>query len=74
MWMGEHQDRKVAVKVLRVCLTSKFDKITGVGCLYSPLTIHTDELTDDVEVLQGSCYVGYPSPSKRVAAVGSGDE
>ena len=31
VWMGEHQGRKVAVKVLRVLLTSDLDKITKVG-------------------------------------------
>ena len=46
VWMGEYQGRKVAVKVLRVCRTSNFDKITGVGCLHSSLTLRTDELTD----------------------------
>ena len=46
VWMGESQGRKVAVKVLRVCSTSNFDKITGVGCLRSSPTIRADELTD----------------------------
>jgi len=31
VWMGEHQGRKVAVKVLRVYSTSDLDKITTVG-------------------------------------------
>ena len=43
--MGEHQGRKVAVKVLRHSI-SNFDKITKVGCLYSSMTIPVDELTN----------------------------
>ena len=31
VWMGEHQGRKVAVKVLRICTTSNLNKITSVG-------------------------------------------
>ena len=31
VWMGKHQGRKVAVKVLRVYSTSDFNKITSVG-------------------------------------------
>ena len=31
VWKGEHQDRKVAVKVLRVYSISDFDKIISVG-------------------------------------------
>ena len=31
VWMGEHQGRKVAVKVLRIYSTSDLDKITGVS-------------------------------------------
>jgi hypothetical protein len=46
VWMGEYQGRKVAVKVLRVCSTSNFDKITGVGYLRSSLTTRADELAD----------------------------
>ena len=31
VWMGEHQGRKVAVKVLRVYSTSDLNKVTSVG-------------------------------------------
>ena len=31
MWKGEHQGREVAVKVLRVCASSDFNKITMVS-------------------------------------------
>ena len=31
MWMGEHQGRKVAVKVLRVYAISDLEKIVTVG-------------------------------------------
>ena len=31
VWKGEHQGRKVAVKVLGIYLTSDFNKITRVG-------------------------------------------
>lgn len=31
VWKGEHQDRKVAVKVLKVYSTSNLHKITSVG-------------------------------------------
>jgi len=31
MWMGEHQGRTVAVKVLKVYSTSDFNKITNVS-------------------------------------------
>ena len=33
VWEGEYQARKVAVKVLTVCMTSNLDKITRVGRL-----------------------------------------
>ena len=31
VWMGEHEGRKVAVKVLRICTTSNLGKIITVG-------------------------------------------
>ena len=38
VWMGEHQDRKVAVKVLRIYTTSNLDKIVSVShCLKFPI-------------------------------------
>ena len=36
VWEGEHEGRKVAVKVLTVYMTSNLDKITQVGYV----TIH----------------------------------
>ena len=46
VWKGEHQGRKVAVKVLRVYLASNFSKITSVGRLHSSLTVRADKLMD----------------------------
>lgn len=34
VWKGQHQGRKVAVKVLRVSLESDLNKITRVGCYF----------------------------------------
>ena len=39
MWMGAHQGRKVAVKVLKVYSTSDFNKITSVS--YHPRLAET---------------------------------
>ena len=36
VWKGEYQGRHVAVKVLRVCSTSDFNKITSVGFSVCP--------------------------------------
>ena len=46
MWMGEHQGRKVAVKVLRVYSTSNLDEITNVSC-HSKLAKSVYRRTDD---------------------------
>ena len=73
--MGDHQGCQVAVKVLRVYLTSDFEKITKVGCSYSVLDTCASELTvTHVEVLQGSYDMEKPLPSECVATPGGDDE
>ena len=74
--MGEHQGRKVAVKVLKVYLTSDFNKITSVS--HHPRVAKSayrraDDRRDRVDILQGSCNVEEPSPSECAPALGSDD-
>jgi len=72
--MGIHLDRPVAAKVLRVYSTCDLDKVTRVGFSFNALHNRVGKLTvTHVEVLQGSCDVEKPSPSKRATAVGSDD-
>ena len=72
MWLGDHQGRQVAVKVLRVYLSSDFDKITHVGCLCGVQKVRMDELTMTfVGFLQRSCDVENSSPSERFTSAGS---
>ena len=74
VWMGEHQGRQVAVKVLKVYLTSDFDKVRSVGFLRGILTVRARKLTMiHVEVLQGSHDVENPSPSECITTVRSDD-
>ena len=74
MWMGKHRGRKVAVKVLKVYSTSDFNKITSVGH-HPRLTKNEYQRTDDncdrIDILQGSCNMGEPPPSKCAPTVGS---
>ena len=70
--MGEHQGRQVAVKVLKVYLTSDFDKVRSVGRLRGILTVCVGKLTMiHAEVLQGSHDVENPSPSECITATWS---
>ena len=71
--MGEHQGRKVAVKVLKVYSTSDFNKITSVG--HNPKFAKSayrraDDRCDRADVLQGSHNVEEPLPSECAPAVG----
>ena len=76
VWMGNHQGRKVAVKVLKVYSTDDFNKITNVG--HHPRVAKStcrraDDRRDRADVLQGSCNVEEPPPSECAPAVGSDD-
>ena len=74
--MGEHQGRKVAVKVLKVYSTSDFNKITSVGHHPRPAKSvyrRADDRCDRTDVLQGSHNMEEPLPSKRAPTVGSDD-
>jgi hypothetical protein len=75
VWKGEHQGLKVAVKVLKVYMTSDFDKITSVG---HHLKLSNDENRgadcDCVEVLSGSRDMEKFKPPKRAPTVGSDNE
>ena len=76
MWMGKHQGRKVAVKVLKVYSTNDFNKITSVSHhsrLVESAYRTADDRRDRTDVLQGSCDVEEPSPSECALAVGSDD-
>jgi hypothetical protein len=73
VWKGQYDGRDVAVKVLRVYLTSDFEQIRKVG--FPRLVVRIDELTESrVEVLQGGHDVEGPSSSERVATVRGGDD
>jgi len=72
--MGNHQGRKVAVKVLKVYSTSDFNKITSVS--HNPRVAksvyrRTDDRCDRADVLQGGCHMEEPSPSECAPAIGS---
>jgi len=72
--MGEHQGRKVAVKVLKVYSTSDFIKITNVGHhlrFARSAYQRADDRCDRADVLQGSHDMEEPLPSKCAPAVGS---
>ena len=69
--MGEYQGRQVAVKVLKVYLTSDFDKIANVGRSRRRARSRWEADPYHVEVLQGSYDVEDPSPSKCVTTAGS---
>ena len=72
--MGEHQGRKVAVKVLKVYSTSDFNKITSVGHhprLAKSVYRGADARHDRTDVLQGSCNMEESPPSECAPAVGS---
>ena len=74
MWIGKHQGRKVAVKVLRVYSTSDFNKITSVGHhprLSESAYRRADNRYDRADVLQGSCNMEVSPPSECAPAAGS---
>ena len=73
--MGEHQGRRVAVKVLKVYSTSAFDKVTKVGYLCGILNVCIGKLTmARADVLQGSHDMENPSPSECATLARSDDE
>jgi len=72
--MGEYRGQKVAVKVLKVYLTSDFKKITSVSHhprVAKSVYRRTDDRRDRADVLQGSCHMEDPSSSECAPAVGS---
>ena len=72
VWKGQYNGRDVAAKVLRIYLTSDFDRIRRVS---SSQILRVYELTvSHVEILQGGNDVGRTSPPKRVAVVGGDNE
>ena len=74
VWMGDHQGRWVAAKVLRVYSTSDFDKIRRVCRLYIISSVQIGQLiTTHPEILQRSDEVEGPQSSERVAATGGDD-
>lgn len=73
--MGDHRGLRVAVKVLRVYLTTDFAKVRMVRCVFVAPSIHVCTLTlTRVEVLQGGHHLGNSSPSERVTTARSDDE
>lgn len=72
VWKGRRNGREVAVKVLRVYLTSDLERIRKVGfprlACVNGLTVFREA------ILQGGYDVEKPSSSERVAAVGSDGE
>ena len=74
--MGEHQGRKVAVKVLKVYSTSDFNKITSVGHhrrFVKSAYRRADDRCDRTDVLQGSHNMEESLPSKCAPTVWSDD-
>ena len=60
-----------AVKVLKVYTPSNLPEVAGV-CSPAFQKASVDQLTFDcAEVLYGGCYMDIPSPSERVAVVGT---
>ena len=75
VWMGEYQDRKVAVKVLRVYSTSNLAKIKNVGPAQGWSRVCSGGTDCDcVEILQRGCNMEEPQPPERAPAVGSDNE
>ena len=73
VWKGQHHDREVVAKVLRVYQTSDLGQIRKVGA--PRLASRINELTvSHTEVLQGGRGMESPSPSKCAAAVGCYDD
>ena len=74
VWKGELEGRPVAVKVLRVHLTSDFRKITSVGfSKFCQKTYSGQLILTIAEVLQGSRHLEVSSTSKHSTTVGSDD-
>ena len=74
MWKGVYQGQRVAVKVLRVYLTSDLKEIRRVGRLHIPFTVGVGRLTvTHAEILQRGDKVECPQPPKRIAPTGSDD-
>jgi hypothetical protein len=72
VWKGQHRGREVAAKVLRVYLTSDFERIRKVD--HPRLVVCTNGLTvSGTGVLQGSCNVEVPPSPKRTATIGRND-
>ena len=77
VWMGKHQGCEVAVKVLRVYSASDLNKIISVSHHSSfAKSAHRNDRCDRcdrADVLQRSCNMEGPPPSKRAPAVGGDD-
>ena len=72
MWKAQYDGKEVAVKILRVYLTSNFEKIRKVGC---SRRVRVDELTASrIEVLQGGYDLEGPSSPERVATARCDDD
>ena len=76
VWKGQHQGRDVAAKVLRVYSKDGSEMVRRVGCQWcSQLVMWTNDLTiPRVEVLQGSCDVESPPPSKHTTTTRCNDD
>ena len=77
MWKGESRGSAVAVKVLRVYLSSDWDKIRRVGHypILSDSVYHCGSTDHNyAEILQGSHVVEKPPSSKRASIVGGDNE
>jgi len=79
VWMGKHQGCEVAVKVLRVYSAGDLDKIISVSH-HPRLAKSSHRRADDhcdhcahTDVLQGSCHMEDPPPSKRAPSTGGDD-
>ena len=71
VWKGEREGTEVAVKVLKIFMTSDLAKIRKVGFSVSPKCVGRPVNVDHAEVLQGSDHLEGSSPSECAATVGS---
>ena len=70
VWIGEHQDREVLVKILRLRSKMNLEDIQSVGHFLNFPTVDLRCSCNCVEVLQGSNDVENPQSSKRAHTFG----
>ena len=74
VWMGEHQGRNVAVKVLRLSMSCDLNKFISVGYSLDSPDVYPGADCDRADVLQGGNDVEKPPSSKRAPVSGCADD